>query len=213
MDKVIPTVFARDKESFNERLKVVSAIAKAVQIDFMDGKFVKTKSIGIEDIRVLQTGRKYEAHLMCFNPFGYFSKLKKKGFSKVIFHYEAVKEVQEVIDFAQDDKLEPWIAFNPATNLDKIESVLSKVLGLKGVLFLGHKPGVEGIGFDKRVLTKIKAVRKAFKGMKIQVDGGVNGENAGMLRKAGVDFVNVGSSVANSFNPQNSLREIEKAFC
>lgn len=212
MNKVIPTVFAKDKESFNERLKVVSKIAKLVQIDFMDGKFVKNNSVGLDDIQINSKKNKYEAHLMCFAPESYFFKLKKKGFSKVLFHYEAVKDAQEIVDLALDNKLEPWIAFNSSTSLKEIIKCLSELIGVKGVLFLGHKSGVEGIGFERQVLGKIKAVRARFSELNIQVDGGVNIENVSELGKSGVNFVNVGSSIDNSFNPLRNLKEIEREF-
>ena len=47
---IIPTIFAESKKQFKIRFKKIISFAKNIQIDFMDGKFVSSKSISPEDI-------------------------------------------------------------------------------------------------------------------------------------------------------------------
>ena len=77
--RVIPTVFATSKKEFDSRFSKLRDASKNIHIDFMDGKFVKSKSIsaaGLPDLnRYLN---KFEAHLMVQSPGKYIKKLLGK---------------------------------------------------------------------------------------------------------------------------------------
>ena len=93
MREVIPTVFAMNKGEFDERLAKLVKISKKIQIDFMDGKFVDGRGVELRDVPNLRKYRsEFEAHLMVRNPEEWFEELKEKGFKKVIFHYESIRD-------------------------------------------------------------------------------------------------------------------------
>ncbi|MEK6879967.1 MAG: ribulose-phosphate 3-epimerase, partial [Nanoarchaeota archaeon] len=182
-------------------------------IDLMDGEFVKSKGIKINQIPNL---KKYninsEAHLMTINPGKYISQLKKKGFNKIIFHYEAIKEEEKInnlIKKIKSDNMKAIIAINPLTNIDNIIKFFDRI---DGVLLMGVYPGKEHQRFISKVYQKIRILRKISKNLKIQVDGGVNLDNIGKLKKIGVDYINSGSFIANAKNPKKVLRELKKIF-
>ena len=90
--KIIPTIFATNKSDFDKRFNLLRKISKNLQIDFMDGKLVDSKSISLNEVPNLSRYKNnFEAHLMVKNPDRWISDLEKKGFSKVIFHIEAMK--------------------------------------------------------------------------------------------------------------------------
>ena len=153
--KIVPTIFAKSKKEFNERFNKLS-ISNSVQIDFMDGRFVKIKGVGIKDIPNLKNKNiLFEAHLMVYDPERFVHKLKKKGFRKVIFHWESLKDilkVKKLIDKIKDKQMEAWIAINPGTSVKKVSSILGQIDGL---LFMGVVPGKEGQDFILNVYTKI----------------------------------------------------------
>jgi len=87
---IIPTIFSKNKKQFNERFNKLIKISKNIQIDFMDGKFVKAKSVQLSQIPNLKKYKNnFEAHLMVKNPESWITKLKQKGFKKIIFHYSS----------------------------------------------------------------------------------------------------------------------------
>jgi len=210
MNKIIPTVFAHNKKEFYERFSELIKLNRDLQIDFMDGKFVKSHGIKINDIPNLSKyKRKFEAHLMAFNPAKYIPLLRKKGFNKIIFHYEALKnnqKIEELIDKIKENRMRAWVAINPSTKVDRIIGFLDNV---NGILFMGVKPGREHQKFISGVYNKIKGLRKISGKIKIQVDGGVNLLNIGKLRNLGADYVNSGSFISEAENPKKALRELE----
>jgi ribulose-phosphate 3-epimerase len=209
--KIIPTVFARTKKEFDKDFEVVSDISKDVQIDFMDGKFVKSKSPGLPSVPKITKGN-YEAHLMVRSPEKMIGKLKEKGFKKVLFHYEAMAdelEIQRTVDKIKEKGMGAWIVFCPDTQSMDVIWILDLIKGLDGVMFMGHLPGVEGIDLNLGVLDTIKIVKKKFK-IKVEIDGGVNDKTIKLLKKAGVDIVSVGGYISKSKNPRNQLEKLKK---
>ena len=213
MKLIIPTIFAHTKKQFNERLKKLLPIAKELHIDFMDVKFVKAKGVNIEDITNLKKYRSvFEAHLIVMNPSQYVLALKKNGFKKIIFHYEAVKDKDKILGliyYIKNKGMKAIIAINPETIIDKIKDFLHEI---DGVLLMGVYPGKEKQEFISGVYNKIKSLRKINKKIIIQIDGGVNISNIKKLNNVGVNYINSGSFINDSDNPKKALKELEKAF-
>jgi ribulose-phosphate 3-epimerase len=207
--KVIPTVFAFTKGEFNEKLNVVSKVSKVMQVDFMDGRFTGRKGVKLSEVPSMPGS---EAHLMVKEPAYWLPNLKKKGFKKVLFHYESSKDIDScynLIFCGNRLGLEMFVVFNPSTSLKIIKEFVGRV---KGIMFMGVVPGKQGQRFIPEVLAKIMAIRKMSKKLIIQVDGGVNISNIGKLKKAGADIVNTGSYVSESENPRKALMELQKKF-
>jgi len=211
MNYVIPTVFVKNKKDFESRLEKLRKVSNNLQVDFMDGKFVKTKGIMPEDIPNLKKyNNSFEAHLMTKNPEKYIGLLKKKGFERIIFHYEAMKsskEIEELIRKIKKAGLEVVLAVNPETPISKIVIFLHEV---DGTLFLGVHPGREHQSFISEVYKKIRELRKFNKKIKIQVDGGVNFDVARKLREVGVNRVNSGSFVVGAKNPEETIKKLNE---
>ncbi|MFH1802124.1 MAG: ribulose-phosphate 3-epimerase [archaeon] len=206
MKLVIPTIFAKTKKEFNDRLARLSPISKNLQIDFMDGKFVKAKSISLKDIPDLKKFKNnFEAHLMCLHPEKYLSQLKKKGFKKVIFHIETTIHPEELIQKIKNLKMKPMVAINPKTPIEKLPKKVP-------VLFMGVNPGEESQSFIPTLYKKIKSFRQKNKRIAIQVDGGVSPRNAKRLAESGVDAINSGSYISEAENPIRSLEELKRLF-
>lgn len=203
---VIPTIFAHNKKEFEERFKKLLPISKNIQIDFMDGKFVKAKSVQLKNLPNLKKFKNnFEAHLMVSNPEKYLPELKKKGFKKIIFHIEATKYPDKIIEKIKKLKMKPMAAINPKTNILKLPRNTD-------VLFMGVIPGKEHQKFMPSVYNKIKAIRRTSKKIKIQVDGGVSHKNISKLKKLGVNSVNTGSYVSEANDPKTAFKKINAAF-
>ncbi len=207
--KIIPTVFARNKKEFDSKFAKLSKVSKELQIDFMDGKLVRSKGIGLADVPKLKGS--FEAHLMVKNPGKWIPGLKKKGFRKVLFHYEAlrdIKKIENLIVKLKKARFVVFIAVNPGTSVKKIMPFLTSV---DGVLFMGVNPGKENQKFVPGVFEKIKELKRHSRGFKIQVDGGVNDKTIGRLKRAGVDIVNSGSYISDAEKPREALARLRRA--
>ena len=213
-NRIIPTIFEHNREEFDDRFNRLIKISNRIQIDFMDGLFVKMGGIGLIDIPNLNRYKKirFEAHLMCYHPEKMINGLRKKGFKKIIFHYEAMEDedkVGRIIDEIKNLGMEAWIALNPETETGEILSFYKK---LDGVMFMGHRPGIEHINFVESVYEKIERFRSVAKKTKIEVDGGVNLENIEKLAKIGVNYLSVGSLIENSADAKELKERMNKLF-
>ena len=213
MIKIIPTIFSENKKEFNEKFEKVFDLSDKIQIDFMDGKFVSSKSIKLDEVSDLSNykGKEFEAHIMVLHPEKWIERLKKKGFKKVIFHYEAVdeNEIADLINKIKGLKMRAFIALNPETEISKINDFMGV---LDGVLFMGVNPGKEGQKFIERIYDKIKNLRKMNKDLDIEVDGGINSGNIRKVFMAGANLINSGSFLSKSDNPKESLKILFKAI-
>lgn len=213
MSRVIPTIFARNKKEFRKRFRKLIKLNRGLQIDFMDGKFVKTRGINVNDVPNLKKYKnKFEAHLMCVEPAKYVRELRKKGFRKVIFHYEALDNKDKALGlvyYIRAMGMKAWIAINPNTDFNMLKDILYYI---DGVLIMGVHPGRENQKFNNNVFKKIGMLRKFNRKIMIQVDGGVNLDNVSKLKRMGTNFINSGNFVYNSENPEVAVKELERAF-
>ena len=201
--KIVPSILAKNKKELNDKFVKLVKISKDVQIDIMDGKFVKVRGGMLKDIPNLKRYKNtFEAHLMVRNPLRYISKLKKKGFDRVVFPYESVKDVGIVINRIKKLGMKSIVSFNPRTEVGGVGSA-------SGVMFFGHVPGVENVKFDSKIYKKIRDFKKKSK-IKIWVDGGVNSQNVRTFRDLGVYVAGVGSFVSGAENSRERLKILRK---
>jgi len=206
MNNIIPTIFSKNKKEFQERYVKLIGVSKNLQVDFMDGKFVPGKSVQLKDIPKLPRNYNFEAHLMCKNPEGYVTKLKVKGFNKVIFHFNSGDNVKAIAKI-KDAGMKAFLAVNPENKTKDFSYLLSLV---DGILVMGVHPGKEHQKFIPETLKKVREIRKLTE-KPIQVDGGVNLKTIGKLGKAGATIFNSGSFVSEAENPKKALIELRNS--
>jgi len=208
--QIIPTIFAENKRDFKIRFEKALEFSDKIQIDFMDGKFVKSKSINLREMPDLKKYRakSFEAHLMVYHPEKWIEQLKKKGFKKIIFHYEAVEEgeIIRLINDIRSLRVEVFIAINPKTGIDKIKDFISR---LDGILIMGVNPGKEGQKFLEETYQKIIILRKISKNLDIEIDGGINDKNIDKVIKGGANLINSGSFLYKSGNPRLLIKSLQ----
>jgi len=208
MIKIIPTIFAISKQEFDEKFNKLTKISKELQIDFMDGHFVRSKSIKLSDVPNLRNfDNKFEAHLMVRHPETWIKRLKNKGFQKVIFHYSSLdeNEIIKLIDGIHKLDMEAFIAINPEIREDEIFDFLNKI---DGVLIMGVKPGKEKQHILTKTYYKLENLRRESKKIPLQVDGGVNLYTIKELVKSGATILNSGSFISRAENPIGALNEL-----
>ena len=205
MRTIIPTILEKNLKEFHEKLKIAESLSKRIQIDIADGKFVKNKTIGINELEKIKPKSKIEYHLMVENPEKYINSLSKNA-DLIIVHIE-IKNPEKYVDKIVKKGVKAGIAINPNTNPKKLIPVIKKV---KKVIVLTVSPGWQGRKFFPPALKKIKEIRKLNKKIIVQVDGGINEKTIGIAEKAGADEFVVGHAIMNSKNPGETYRKLAK---
>ena len=193
--------------------KINNTNADFIHVDVMDGKFVNNKTYSIAEIEKLSNYMKkpMDVHLMVNNPKKYIEKLALLNVEYITFHYESVKNVEDVIDLIHNCGLKAGISIKPSTNASEIINYLDK---LDLVLVMSVEPGRSGQSFMSSVIYKIESLKKVIdeKGYKtvISVDGGINEETARLVKDKGADMVVSASYLhdGDMLSKVNLLKEI-----
>ncbi|MGB9597184.1 MAG: ribulose-phosphate 3-epimerase [Candidatus Poribacteria bacterium] len=190
MKSVVPSVLTKDYDELERKIRILEKLTDVIQIDIMDGELVPNISIGADEVKKVNPKSKLEIHLMVKNPKAYIKPFANIGAFRAIFHIESDDDPLEVIEEIKKYNMEPGIAINPPTPLEKILPFLEFI---NVVLVMGVNPGFQGQKFIPETLDKVKAIKKIRPEILVELDGGVNPEIGPSLISAGVDILNVGS--------------------
>ena len=177
-----------------------------IHIDIMDGKFVPRKTFSFNDIKVATSGisKKLDVHLMVNNPKKYISDYALLNVEYITFHYEAVKDIDEMISYIKCFGLKVGIAINPETPIDVLFPYLNQV---DLILIMSINPRASYQTFMESSVEKVAMLREKIddNGYKIvmNIDGGIN-EESSLLVKDYVDMV-----VSDSFIKKDKVKNIE----
>ena len=196
----------RDVEMINE------SQADWFHVDVMDGLFVPNISFGFPVIEAIKKHAKkpLDVHLMIQNPDQYITEFKKVGADILTVHYESCTHLHRTMQSIKEAGMKAGVALNPHTPVALLEDVIQE---LDLVLIMSVNPGYGGQKFIQNTLVKVRQVKELIssKGSKalIEVDGGVNGQTAAELLKAGADVLVAGSYVFNSESPIETIRSLK----
>jgi ribulose-phosphate 3-epimerase len=147
---------------------------------------------------------------MIIHPDRYIADFKNAGAEILTVHYEACTHLHRTIQSIHANGMKAGVALNPHTPV----SVLQDVLGdLELVLIMSVNPGFGGQTFIERTYAKIKELKAMIvaggHNVLIEVDGGVNGDNAALLKEAGADALVAGNYVFKHNNPLEAIETIK----
>ncbi len=140
-----------------------------------------------------------------------FDIYMKLGPRRIIFHLEAVGEVEEFKNFLEGidsymrDVVEIGVALDALTPVENIFPIVNNVDFIQ-VMGIDHE-GVQGEEFDEKALGHIRQLREKFSDLIISVDGGVNFETAPKILDAGATRLVIGSAI---FNTDDIIGTIEE---
>ena len=213
MAEVSPSILAADFAVLGEQVRQAEmGGAKMLHVDVMDGHFVPNISIGIPVVESLArtTDLVLDCHLMVTEPGKYTQAFVAAGTKMVTVHQEACPHLGREIGRIRDSGAAAGVALNPATPLSTLNEVLADV---DLVLIMSVHPGFGGQSFLPASLDKLRRLsairREEGHKFRIQVDGGVNQDNARPLAAAGCDILVAGSSIFGASDIANAVRTMQ----
>jgi len=202
--KISPSILSADFSKLGSEIKSLEkAEADLIHIDVMDGHFVPNITIGPEVISKLRkyTSLPFDVHLMISPVHEFITNFAEAGADIITIHPEATDDLVASIKKIKSLNKKAGVSLNPETSIDKVLPVL-KMIDL--VLIMSVNPGFGGQKFIKKTLEKVKSLRKQIdeQGLKtqIEIDGGINFENAKIAKIAGVDILVSGTTIFKENN-------------
>lgn len=206
---IAPSLLAADFLHLEKDVRMVNENADLFHFDVMDGRFVPNISFGfpiLEAVASIAT-RPLDVHLMIRHPQTYIERFCKAGASMLSFHLDATRDDPEpILGMIMAQGVKPGLAINPNIPVEKLFPYLDLC---DFVLIMSVYAGFGGQSFIEETYTRVEKTKAEItaRGLatRIEVDGGVNAQNAPDLIAAGVDILVAGSSVFRAGDPAAAI--------
>ena len=214
--KIAPSILSADFSVMGEEVKNLEQNrADIIHVDVMDGVFVNNISFGmkmVKDIRKF-TSLPLDVHLMIVEPWRYVQRFADSGADIITVHYEACKErLAETLALIRTAGKKCGLVINPDTPTEPIENLITLC---DMVLVMSVFPGKGGQKFIPEVLPKVEKIRKIIdesaKNIDLEIDGGVNAENAALIKKCGANVLVAGSTVFGAEDRRAMIEALRNA--
>jgi ribulose-phosphate 3-epimerase len=196
---VAPSILASDFANLQREITMLNeSQADLIHVDIMDGVFVPNISMGLPVVEAVKrhARKPLDVHLMIVQPERYVEAFHKAGAEIISVHIEACPHLHRNIQQIHALGCKAGVAINPHTSITELENVIADI---DLVCLMSVNPGFGAQKFIENTYRKVAALKKMIVESKsnalIEIDGGVNQQNAKALLDAGADVLVAGNFV------------------
>lgn len=207
---VVPACIPKTREAVIDFTEQVS-FTDEIQIDVVDGQFVDNVSwpyVPMGEPKTIKHATDpytLEVDLMVKKPLSAANEWIIAGADMLVFHVESI-ELGAFKNFVETCPVSVGVAYHGNTPLD---TFLAYVEHADYVQLMGIKKiGIQGETFNSEVLHTIASIKERFPNKMVSVDGSVNLDTIGALRKAGADRFVSGSAIMAAKEPRAAHAEL-----
>jgi ribulose-phosphate 3-epimerase len=209
---IAPSVLSADFSKLGSEIEMINnSEAQWIHIDIMDGMFVPNITFGPAILRTIRkhTDRILDVHLMIEKPERFLKDFKTAGADIITVHYEASTHLHRTIQEIKKMGIKAGVSVNPHTNVHLLKDILEYV---DLVLVMSVNPGFGGQEFIPSTYNKLRELSSLMEGMNnrpyIEVDGGVNINNARDLVNSGANVLVAGNAIFKSEDPAGYISSL-----
>jgi|TARA_B100001758_G_scaffold96582_1_gene82511 ribulose-phosphate 3-epimerase len=206
---IAPSMLACNFGKLEEEIDLVNkSEAGWFHIDVMDGVFVPNISFGTPVMEVFKkhARKTLDVHLMIVNPERYVQKFAELGSEILTVHLEASTHLHRTVENIKNNGMKSGVAINPHTPVSSLNAIITDI---DLVCLMSVNPGFGGQSFIENTYKKVEELRSLIEKTNsralIEVDGGVNKDNAKQLFDSGANVLVAGSSVFKSEDPISTI--------
>lgn len=213
--QVAPSILSADFARLGTQVdEVLSAGARVIHVDVMDGHFVPAITVGPLVVsalreRVAAAGAMLDVHLMIDRPERHVAEFARAGADLITIHAEATAHIHYALGAVREAGVACGLALNPSTPPQAVSEVGGD---LDLVLCMTVDPGWGGQPFIPASIDKVRRLRALLgAGVALEVDGGIDTATAGPCAQAGASTFVAGSAIFGSPDPASAYAEIVAA--
>ncbi len=214
MGELAPSILAADFNRLGENIRCLEKEGvRMLHIDVMDGNFVPSISFGMPVIQSIrqESSMFFDVHLMIEEPARYLQDFVQAGADGITIHAEACKDIKGTLQSLKKQPVQAAMSIKPDTPVTAIQDYLGQ---LDMVLVMSVEPGFGGQKLIPAALDKVARLKELREregySYQIEIDGGVNHSNLGLIMSSGVDIAVAGTAVFQGNIAENikNLKEV-----